>query len=80
METMTPTGKLRTYYKQAWGIDTMRGVGAVPHVLNVLRKPMRGLGLIELSGVTMVGIATGAVATYLWMRPPARLRRSSAGA
>ena len=91
LETMTPAGRVRAYYKQAWGIGSMRGIGAYPHVSKVLnlrglgwtgrrrgRRGAAGLGFIELSGITMVGIATGAVATYLWMRPPSRFRRSAA--
>lgn len=85
-----PPDTLRAYYKQAWGVDTMRGIGAYPHASKVLnlrglgrvvrrsRRGAAGLGFIELSGVTMVGIVTGALATYLWMRPPARLSRSTA--
>jgi hypothetical protein len=88
MSTQTPTGRLRAYYKNAWGIDTtkprpgpvartLRGLGRLlPQGPRLRGRPISGLGLVELSNVTAVGIVVGAVATYLWLYPPKAFRPS----
>jgi len=78
----TPAGRLRAYYRDAWGIDTLRHSPTQVRVRRSLRLsglgwnrgryPASPLGFIDISAPTLVGIVAGGAAMWIWMRSRAR--------
>jgi len=75
----TPAGRLRKYYRDAWGIDTLRRTPSQVRVrrssrvsglgVNQVLTRSSSLGLIEIGASTLVGMVAGAAVVWIWMRP-----------